>query len=64
MLMPKVSQRVIDEKFRCECDGMLRAAGSIRAAFLVDDVPGVALVTIDVPMTLDRYEWKCAATTR
>ncbi|HEY0469989.1 MAG TPA: hypothetical protein VGC79_37640 [Polyangiaceae bacterium] len=64
LLMPRVSRRVIDQKTCCECDGMLRAAGRVQAGFLVDEVPGVQLVTVDVPVTVDRYQWKCKATAR
>ena len=62
LLMPRVSRRVLDQKTCCECDGMLRAAGRVQAGFLVDEVPGVQLVTVDVPVTVDRYKWKCKAT--
>ncbi len=59
LLTPTLSSRVIDKKDRCQCEGMPQAEGRIRAAFLVDDVPGVRIDTLDVPMTAERYEWKC-----
>jgi hypothetical protein len=59
LLLPKVSHRVLDAKTRCECDRMLRGASRNHAAFLVDEVPGAELVTVSVPMTVDRYDWKC-----
>jgi hypothetical protein len=59
LLTPTLAPRVIDKKNCCQCEGMLQAQGRIRAAFLVDDVPGVQIDTLDVPMTAERYEWKC-----
>ena len=64
LLTPKLSHRVIDEKTRCECDGMFNAVGRIEAAFLVDDMPGVEIITLNVPMTVDRYKWKCKVVLR
>jgi hypothetical protein len=60
LLTPTLSPRAIDKKNRCQCEGMLQAEGRIRAAFLVDDVSGVRIDTLNVPMTEERYEWKCA----
>jgi hypothetical protein len=38
---------------------MFRGASRNHAAFLVDEVSGAELVTVSVPMTVDRYDWKC-----
>ncbi len=52
------------ERHAWECrvdEGRVGSANAtrLRAAFLVDDVPGVQIDTLDVPMTAERYAWKC-----
>lgn len=64
LLTPRLSERVIGERTSCECDGMYRAPARTQVAFLVDDTPGLEIVTLSVPMNVDRYEWRCEAILR
>ena len=64
LLTPKVSHRVIAEKTCCECDGMPRSVVRSQAAFLVDEIPGVKIVTVNVPMIADENKWKCKVVLR
>jgi len=61
LLTPKLSHRLIDEKTYCECDRMPRPVMRTQAAFLVDDVPGLRIDRLTVPMTADWYHWICKA---
>jgi|GEM_PF-4508175 len=61
LLTPQLSRRVVDERTCCECDRMPRSVSRTQAAFLVDDVPGLRIARLTVPMTADWYHWECRA---
>jgi hypothetical protein len=64
VLVPQVTPRKVTSRTACECDGMPRitsATGFVHLGltFFVDEIPGVDVEEVLVPVTEDQIEWKC-----
>ena len=66
VLVPQVTPGKVASRTACECDGMPRivtATGFVNLgfAFFVDEIPGVEIEQVLVPVTEDQIEWECKA---
>lgn len=64
VLVPQATPGKVTSRTACECDGMPRimsATGFVHLGltFFVDEIPGVDVEEVLVPVTEDRVEWKC-----
>ena len=64
VLVPQVTPRKVTSRTACECDGMPRVASAtgfvpLGFTFFVDEIPGVDVEEVLVPVTEDQIEWKC-----
>lgn len=66
LLTPEVTRRRVYRRTACECDGgpvIVSMSGfmDLGLAFVVDDLPGVAIRRIKVPVVEEYIEWQCKA---
>ncbi len=66
VLVPQVTPGKVTSRTACECDGMPRIMSAtgfvyLGLVFFVDEIPGVDVEEVLVPVTEDHIEWKCNA---
>ena len=66
VLVPQVTPGKVTSRTACECDGMPRIISAtgfvyLGLTFFLDEIPGVDVEEVLVPVTEDQIEWKCNA---
>lgn len=59
LLMPRVSPRKVASATRCHCGGMPTVTCPSEVVFMLEEIPGVEIEEVTVPMTQDYIDWDC-----